>query len=1463
MLADIAGWDAEYFGMSPREALRMDPAQRLLMELMHETFEDGGLLAADVAGTRTGVLVGLMDTQQYGRLQIERLGSAVAGDPYFGQGVSPSVLAGRLAYHYDLHGPTVTIDTACSSSLVGVHLAIQALRRGECESAVAGGVFLVVTPDTYVQACATSQLTSDGRCKTFDKAADGYVIGEGAGLVMLETLSSAQRNGRRIHAVLHGSAMNQDGRSNGLTAPNRGAQAAVIRQALADARVAPDDIGYVEAHGSATALGDAIELGALHDVFAAGHTDRPLRVGAVKTNIGHTQSAAGVAGLIKTVLALKHGQLPSSLNLTDPTDSMPTDGTLAPVLRNTPFPAGPARLAGVSGFGWSGTNAHIVVGPAPTVAQAARPTAPQSLALTVSAASDTALRAQLHLLAEWIPTRPDLDLGDLAHTLARGRTHHDFRCGVIGTHPADAARQLAAAALRTERRPGGPARVAFLLPGVGDEYAGLGAELYQAEPVFAAAVDECLSVLEERNDVDLRPHLFRGATPQSQDAVLGGSDGEAADPLRKAELAHSYLFTVEYALTTLLMSRGVRPEIMIGYSLGEYVAACIAGVFTLPDALHVIVERARLISGTSAGSMLAAVADETTVRAAIARSGADVDIAALNGPSMTVVSGVAGGIDTLAAQLRSDGVAAMRLRTANAFHSSLLAPVRDKLAAVLDTVERHAPQIPLISNRTGEPLTAEEATTSEYWADHLISPVRFEQSVRHCLAAGITTFVEVGAGQTLGGLLHRDLAPGEDIAVVGTLPNALSAATHRESARLVAACARLWELGVPIQWDTMIPTGNVVSAPTYAFQRTRYWPEAPAAAALTTSVMSSEPSDLGYTESWSRDVTRRDPSSITGHVIVFADDGVGEGFLAYAHLEQAEVTLVRFGREFRDTCERNIEHGRRVAGTVTIDRSSPEDYRRLFARVPDDAAVQIVYLRSLHAAGAHDAMTEGYDPLLLAVQACGDRPAGVRLLTVSRGGSEVLGGDAIAPQSTAPHGLGRVARHEYRELTWQGVDLDPDEFDPIAVARQLADELTHPADGTLSAWRRGRRWTPDWAALTIDADDDLPVWRPEGAYLITGGARGLGRALARHLVGQGVRRLALVSRTATAQDVTEFTGNGVDVLLLDADTAQADQLIAAFANCRAHFGSLDGIVHAAGVPASGMLRRQTVAGAHDVIAPKVAALQAIQSELHQPEPPHLVVLYSSAITTFGAIGEGDYCAANTVLDAYGRSLDAAAADTQVVSVAWGPWLHDVWQTGADGGPVSELAARAGAYRQRFGFADDAGHVFLDQVVRSARGAVVAVRQPMLDAEREWLAMLDIDALVGASAAAPTGQRFPRPDLRVEYVAPRGQLEQVVAAVWEQFLGIEAVGVHDPFFDLGGNSLVGLAMLHALEHELATTIAPAVLFEHPTVAEIAAALERSTSTTASGGPAAADLIDASADRGQRRRRARTAGRKGPS
>ncbi|EOD68339.1 type I polyketide synthase [Amycolatopsis vancoresmycina] len=1385
-LTEVDGWDAPFFGYAPQEALRMDPQQRLLMELAWEAMDDAGTPAPRLRGSRTGVLLGFSDAFQYGQVAAEREGTGVYADPYMGQGSLASVVAGRLAYHFDLRGPAFSLDTACSSTLVAVHLAARALRAGECDYALAGGGFLALHPFLYVYSSRNALLSPTDRCHTFDTSADGYMMGEGGGMVVLARLSDALRDGHRIRAVIRGSAVNQDGRSNGLTAPNRSAQVDVIRRALADAGAAPADVDFLEAHGSGTPLGDEIELGALGDVFGERPADRPLPVGAVKTNIGHTHTAAGIAGLIKTVLVLENGEVPPNLHMSDPAEQVLANATVRPSAGLTPLPDHdrPA-VAGVSSFGWSGTNAHLVLEAARVVVSEkegsnppfhSRP--PGAELVPVSAASEAALRAQLSRLARTAGDAPSVTsdaplitrdapastavtLADLAHTLREGRAHLDHRRAVVATSLEDAARQLTAAAQApgVHRKPGSP-KVAYLLPGVGDQYRGMATQLYRDESVFAQAVDECCAIAADRCGVGLKAAFF--AEPVAAAAPTFFGAGQEDELLDRAEVAHPLLFTVEYALAQLLADRGVKPGLLVGYSLGEYVAACLAGVFTLADALHVVTGRARLIGRAPAGRMLAVAASAEQVAEAV--RGTRVDVAALNGPQMTVLSGPPGEIEAAAASLKAAGLAARALRSAHPFHSTLLEPARAELAELVASVPRQAPRIPVVSNATGTVLTDAEAIDPQYWAGHLCHPVRFADGVRHCAGQDVDAYVELGPGQTLGGLVRQNLTEGRP-AVLGTLPAPWPVENRpAEGTALLETLARLWELGVPAKFGTG-HAGRTVSLPGYPFQRTKFWPQA-----TRTQAGPAEENGRLYAPVWRLDPTR--PTATP------------QGSLITTNAELAALAV-------------------QAGMTVGTDPGT----------LP----------QPLHV--VHEG---GFDELLRTVQALDGHD--VRLLTVTTGATEITGGDLTDPDAAAVHGLGRGVRAEYPGLRWRGVDVEPG-----TPAEHLLAELARPwtgdaaAEPVLTGWRGGRRRLQEYTEITLD--DVTPDWG--GTHVITGGTRGLGMIVAQHLARHGASRLALIGRTGEADpsDLAELTA---EVLVLKADAGDPDQLRKALAEARARFGEFDSIVHAAGLPGGGLAQRRTAGDMHRTLAPKVHAVGPLLEAR-----PRRLVLFSSIVTVVGGIGEADYCAANSVLDAHGAAL--STADTQVVTVAWGHWQHDSWADAATG------EARL-AYRRRYGFSAEAGCAVLDRLAGNGfRGTVVALRQDLTAARRELAELNDLGGLLEAAPAPES--RYPRPPLRTEYAAPRGELETDIAGVWGEFLGIDAVGVHDPFFDLGGNSLVGMAMVAALEKRLGRKIAPAVLFGHPTVAAFAAAL---TDTDA---PAPRAATTGSA-RGQRRRLAGT-------
>ncbi|GAB3887998.1 hypothetical protein GCM10029964_054890 [Kibdelosporangium lantanae] len=830
---DAADFDPDFFGISPREALAMDPQQRLLLETGWEVFERAGIDPVTLRGSATGAFIGCA-TQPYVE-SMPHVPPEIEGHLLTGNSVA--VASGRLAYTFGLEGPAVTVDTTCSSSMVSLHLAVQALRTGDCDLALAGGVTVLPTVAVFVAFSRQHGLARDARCKAFADAADGTSMAEGVGLLLVERLSDAVRNGREVLAVIRGSAVNQDGASNGLTAPNGSAQRHVIRQALTNSRLKPVDVDVVEAHGTGTTLGDPIEAQALLAAYGQGR-DRPLWLGSVKSNIGHTQAAAGVAGVIKMVMAMRHGVLPKSLHIDEPSSHVDwTTGDVELLTETRPWPeTGRPRRAGVSSFGVSGTNAHVIVEQAPGTAEtpgdrAGMPVVPWLL----SAKTPAALQAQAARLASFVDEGHDVV--DIGFSLATTRTAHNHRAVLVGGTREELLDEVTALA-RGEHAPATAlqGRNAFVFSGQGAQRLGMGRELYDTYPVFAAAFDAVC----DRVDVPVREVVW----------------GEAADLVDRTDFAQAGLFAVEVALFRLLESWGCVPDHVLGHSIGEVAAAHVAGVLSLDDACRLVTARGRLLAALPAGGVMFAVeAPEDDVRPLLTPN---VDIAAVNGPASVVVSGAEADVRRIAGTFAEKGHRTRQLRVSHAFHSPLVEPVLADFRAVVEELSFRAPTIPIVSTVSGD---SADLATAEYWVGQVRATVRFADGVAALKAAGVRRFLELGPVASLAGLAEAALADQDGTVVAPTLR-----AKRPEPVALMTAVGRMAAAGWSPDWRLVFADASPtrIDLPTYAFQHERFWVDEPATAPPATTR-----SEVG-SDFW--DAVERADMTALSEVLGLADD---------------------------------------------------------------------------------------------------------------------------------------------------------------------------------------------------------------------------------------------------------------------------------------------------------------------------------------------------------------------------------------------------------------------------------------------------------------------------------------------------------------------------------------------------------------------------------------------------------------
>ncbi|AUX31976.1 MULTISPECIES: type I polyketide synthase [Sorangium] len=1423
-LDEVDRFDAGFFGISPREAEGLDPQQRLLLEVSWEALERAAIAAPDLAGTATGVFVGIMNGD-YGLLVADHV-SDERLDGYVGTGNGFSFQAGRISYALGVHGPCMALDTACSSSLVAIHLACQSLRNGECRVALAGGVNLILSPRPNIVLSHLRALAPDGRSKAFDASADGYGRGEGCGVLVLKRLSDALRDGDPIVALIRGSAVNHDGPSGGLTVPNGVAQRALIRRALEASGVEASQVSYVEAHGTGTSLGDPIELNALGEVFGAGRSaERPLWVGAVKANIGHLEAAAGVAGVLKVALAMQHGELPEQPHLRQPSPHVAwAELPVRVPMERTRWPSaeGERRVAGVSSFGMSGINAHVVLEEAPERPEVAEEKEggaerPAQL-LCLSAKREGALRELAGRYAAHLGSHPEERLGDVGFTAHTGRAHFAHRLSVVASSRAQMQERLSAFA-RGERgeqtehgrveRAEGP-RVAFLFTGQGSQYVGMGQELFATEPVFRGAIEECDA-------------LLRGQLERPLIEVLYPAEGQAS-PLDETEYTQPALFAVGYALAAQWKAWGIEPFAVLGHSVGEYVAACVAGVLGLPEGLGLIATRGRLMQALpKQGAMAALFADEATVAEAVRPYAAEASIAAVNGPSETVVSGARGAVTAVVEALGARGVKSRWLNVSHAFHSPLMGPMVEAFERAASQVKLGLPQRRLIANVTGR-VAREEVTQASYWASHVRAPVRFLEGIRALHEAGAEAFVEVGPSPVLSAMGRRCVPEGAGVWLPSLRPKRSDCAQMQES------LGALYVRGAKVDFAGLDRdrARRKLVLPTYPFQRERYWFEIERHRTARASVNDASRQDGAscYEVDWQpRPHTPGAPVSAGSFLLLADRSGVGEA-LARKLVERGHRCVLAFAGE-------RLELD--APGVFRVDPARPEDLKRLLVEaLPESTSAWqgVVHLWSLDAVAAEGAslsddadLSLGAGSVLGAIQALAGSTGGGRLWVVTRDGRPAAG---RAGPGALSWGLGRVIALEHPEL-WGGL-IDLDAAPAEVQAERLGEALLEPDGEDQIAWREGARLVARLSRLRAPAMPPGPAaLRRDASYLITGGLGGLGLQVARWMTERGARNLVLVGRRSppdgARRALQELEAKGARVLVAQADVGRPEDVARVLSEMAAGMPPLGGVVHAAGVLDDGVLQQLDGERFRRVLAPKVAGAW----NLHVATRDHALdffVLFSSTAGVLGSLGQGSYAAANAFLDAlavHRRALGLAA-----LSIAWGPW-EGAGMAGTTGERERERWHEWGI--DLIPGAD--GLALLDRLLADGRSHVVAVNADwgrFVRSARGGASLRLLSDLVERPDEGPPAE--PPPDLmrRIAAAEPadrRGILLAHVRQEVARVLGFgddRALDARGRFADLGMDSLMAVDLKNRLQRSVERALPATLALNHPSIEALTSYLE---------------------------------------
>lgn len=1460
---DVTGFDAPFFGMSAREVRLMDPQHRILLEMAWRAVEHAGIAPTALANTNTGVYVGLATHDYLGMASDELTYPEI--EAYMAIGTSNAAAAGRISYRLGLQGPAVAVDTACSSSLVAIHQACQALLLGECDLALAGGANVLLTPATMITFSSAQMLAPDGRCKTFDAAADGYVRGEGCGVIVIKRLEDAIRDGDRIRAVIRGSAINQDGASGGLTVPNGVAQQRVIAEALKRADLEPRDVGYLEAHGTGTSLGDPIEAQAAGAVLGAGRDPgQPLLMGSVKTNIGHLEAAAGIAGVIKVILSLENELLPQHLHFQNPSPHIPWDRLAVEVVKDATAweRNGRPRIAGVSSFGFAGTNAHVILEEAPEQAVPSapveRPGNPRFSILPLSARTPAALVRLADQYRSWLSAHPEATLADVCFTAGAGRAHLEQRAALV-VNSRESAIELLGALADDRPAPGlfrGESRdapkTAWLFTGQGSQYPGMARELFDTEPVFAQTLNRCAAAVADIVEKPLLDVIFD----------VEGPEGEAT--LQQTTYAQPALFAVEMGLARLWQSWGFEPDVVLGHSVGQYSAACVAGVFGLEDGALLIAERGRLFGSLPAGGRMVAIFTAADRVEHLTDEFPSLSVAAYNGAN-TVLSGPAADLERAVAQLAGAGVRCDWLDTSHAFHSALLDPILDEFESYAGRFDFKAPQRILIDNRSGAALGRSVKLDGAYWRRHARQPVEFAKSVRTLAELGCKVLLELGPRPVL---TAAALAAWPDPA---TAPRAIASlrrntADHRQ---ITEAVADAYISGHLPDFDALRqPHAQKLDLPTYPFERRQYWFRD------NRANNGNDTPDHAGQQQHRGERTRTVRLLEDGRIEELATllDGAGGDHqtlnvltkLAAQHNQQRTTRSIADDRyEIRwdksaaavsraegaegsswivvgddadavqPLVDMLVAHNRqhRIVGLPMSDADEDRLADAFRAAATEGSTLRIVHVAALEAATTpsmrsllrmQHRILRGTRRLFRAAVLAELRSP---IWVVTRCAQRVVASDTVAPQQSCLWGFGRAAALEFPHL-WGGLaDLGAGTAEEWS---QLVNRIATPPGSAIRedqlALRGQAVYVPRLVRRADPPEGTTLQLRDDATYLVTGGLGAIGLEIAGYLAAHGARNLVLTSRRAASAAAQQRIDalreqHGCQVRVVAADVADAHDVARLLAGVQAELPPLAGIVHAAGEIGTTPLSDQQEAEVDRVFAGKVWGAWHL-SEAAADLTLDFFISTSSIASVWGGFGQTAYGAANAFLD--GLAWRLREQGVPGFSVNFGPWSAGM----ADAQSRARLDQRGvrtlSPADALAGLADvlSPGPVqgvvaridwarFLPLYQQAGRRALLAELEREVPSPEPALAPAGKTPLVERLTASPVQQRK---KLLTDY------LRDAVAEVTR----VDAAEIREDagFFDLGMDSLMAVELRRRIEQGVGKEIPATLAMDHPRLSDVA-------------------------------------------